>query len=85
MSGLGERGGRLRAVARKLEPPPAVPPFYVQTPDEEDIRALGWYMRETRGGPPVFLGHSAAAAEVWLRGLLEQQRKKPKRRRKSAA
>lgn len=85
MSGLGERGGRLRAVARKLEPPPAVPPFYVQAPDEVEIRALGWYMRETRGGPPVFLGHSAAAAELWLHQLLEKQRSPKRKVRKRAA
>jgi hypothetical protein len=71
MSGLGERGRRLRAVAGKLEPAPAVPPFYVQVPDEEEIRAVGWYMRQTRDGPPIFLGHSAVAAEVWLRTRLD--------------
>lgn len=85
MSGLGERGGRLRAVARKLEPPPAIPPFYVQSPDEEEIRALGWYMRRTRRGPPVFLGHSAAAAELWLHRQLDEQRGKRKRRKRAAA
>lgn len=71
MSGLGDRGRRLRAVASKLEPGPAVPPFYVQVPDEEEIRAVGWYMRQTRDGPPIFLGHSAVAAEVWLRRRLD--------------
>jgi len=71
MSGLGERGRRLRAVASKLEPTPAVPPFYVQVPDEDEIRATGWYMRRTRDGPPIFLGHSAIAAEVWLRRQLD--------------
>lgn len=66
MSGLGERGTRLRRVARQLDPPPAVPPFYVQVPDEE-CRAVGWYVRMERGGEPVYLGHSAIAAEVFLR------------------
>jgi len=71
MSGLGDRGRRLRAVASRLEPAPAVPPFYVHVPDEEEIRAAGWYMRQTRDGPPIFLGHSAVAAEVWLRRQLD--------------
>lgn len=72
MSGLGERGTRLWAVACRLEPPPAVPPFYVWNPDEREIRAAGWYMRQTPDGPPIFLGHSAAAAEVWLLQQLEK-------------
>jgi len=71
MTGLGERGRRLRALTSKLDPAPAVPPFYVQVPDELEIRATGWYMRQTRGGPPIFLGHSAIAAEVWLRRQLD--------------
>lgn len=74
VSDLGERGSRLRAVARKLKPVPAIPPFYVQSPDEEEIRAIGWYMRRTRKGPVVYLGHSAAAAEIWLWRLLDEQR-----------
>jgi hypothetical protein len=73
MSGLGERGRRLRAVASKLEPAPAVPPFYVWVPDESEIRAAGWYMRQTLDGPPIFLGHSAAAAEVWLLKQIEER------------
>jgi hypothetical protein len=84
VSDLGERGSRLRAVARKLKPPPAIPPFYVQAPDEEEIRAIGWYMRRTRGGPVVYLGHSAAAAEVWLRRQLDEQLAKRKRRGRKA-
>jgi hypothetical protein len=80
VSDLGERGSRLRAVARKLKPTPAIPPFYVQAPDEEEIRAIGWYMRRTRAGPAVYLGHSAAAAEMWLRGQLDEQRAKRKRK-----
>lgn len=77
MSGLGERGERLRRVARALSSPPAVPPFYVQSPapDDEEVRAIGWYMRRSRKGPAVYLGHSAAAAEVWLREELGRQRK----------
>lgn len=71
MSGLGERGQRLRVVARMFEPPPAIPPFYVQVPDEDEIRAVGWYARQTREGPPIFLGHNAVAAEVWMRRQLE--------------
>jgi hypothetical protein len=69
VSGLGERGSRLRRIAAELSPAPRVPPFYVQVPDEVEIRAIGWYMRRTRKGPPVFLGHSAAAAEAYLREL----------------
>ncbi|MDX6609016.1 MAG: hypothetical protein QOF85_941 [Solirubrobacterales bacterium] len=80
MSDLGERGSRLRVVARKLTPPPAIPPFYVQAPDEEEIRAIGWYMHRTRGGPAVYLGHSAAAAEVWLRRQVDEQLAKRKRK-----
>lgn len=72
MSGLGERGSRLRDVARQLEPPPAVPPFYVQAPDRE-MRAMGWYMRMKRGGDAIYLGHSAATAEVFL--LLELEKR----------
>lgn len=72
MTGQGERGQRLRAVAAKLDPAPAVP-FYVQVPEEEEIRAIGWYMRETRDGPPIFLGHSAVAAEIWIRRQLDAQ------------
>lgn len=74
MSGLGERGSRLRRIAGNLSPPP-IAVFYVQTPDEEETRAVGWYMRRTRKGPPVFLGHSAAAAEAWLRGELGPKRR----------
>jgi hypothetical protein len=86
VSDLGERGSRLRRVAKQLAPAPAIPPFYVQAPDEEEIRAIGWYMRRTRGGPPVYLGHSAAAAEVWLRRELDQQRERAtKRKRKPKA
>jgi len=81
VSGLGERGSRLRRVARQLAPPPAVPPYYVQLPDEIEIRAVGWYMRKTRGGPPVFLGHSAAAAELWLRQEIEKRRSRKKGKR----
>lgn len=84
MSGLGERGSRLRSLARQLSPSPAIPPFYVQAPDEIEIRALGWYMRRTRGGPPVYLGHSAAAAEHWLRTELERQRSRRPRKRAPA-
>lgn len=69
MSGLGERGTRLRRVARRLEPPPAVPPFYVQVPDGE-MRATGWYMRLERGGEAVFLGHNAVTAEIFLQAEL---------------
>ena len=86
VSGLGERGSRLRRIARALEPAPAIPPFYVQSPDEDEIRAIGWYMRCTRKGPPVFLGHSAAAAEAWLRiQIAEQANGRPKRRRKTSS
>jgi hypothetical protein len=28
-------------------------------------------MRQTRDGSPIFLGHSAIAAEVWLRKQLD--------------
>lgn len=73
MSGLGERGRRLRSVAGKLKPAPAVPPFYVEVPDEDEIRAIGWYMRQTRDGPAIFLGHSAIAAEVWLRRQIDDR------------
>lgn len=67
MSGLGERGTQLRAIARQLPKPPEVPPFYVESPDELELRARGWYMRLTRDGEAIFLGHSATAAMVWLR------------------
>jgi hypothetical protein len=80
VSDLGERGSRLRRVARELRPAPAIPPFYVQSPDEEEIRAIGWHMRVKRNEPPVYLGHSAAAAEVWLRRLLDEQRSKRRRK-----
>lgn len=76
MPGLGERGSRLRRVARQLRQPPEVPPFYVQLPDEVEIRAVGWYMRLTRGGPPVYLGHSASAAEIWLRQEVDKHTRK---------
>lgn len=66
MSGLGERGSRLRRIARALEHPPVVPPFYVQVPDDER-RAVGWYAQWERGGEAVYLGHSAIAAELFLR------------------
>lgn len=81
MSDLGERGSRLRRVARDLTPAPAIPPYYVQVPDEVETRAIGWYMRRTRKGPVVFLGHSAAAAEMWLRRQLDEQRAKRKKQR----
>jgi hypothetical protein len=60
-------------VAGKLEAPPAIPPFYVWTPDDKEIRAAGWYMRQAQDGPPIFLGHSAAAAEVWLLKQLDRR------------
>jgi hypothetical protein len=82
VSDLGERGSRLRVVAAQLKPAPAIPPFFVQQPDQIEIRAIGWYMRRTRGGPVIFLGHSAAAAEVWLRRQLDEQRTRKKARRK---
>ncbi len=63
------------------KPAPTIPPFYVQSPDEEEIRAVGWYMRRSRRGRAVFLGHSAAAAEAWLRELLVEQRKREQRKR----
>lgn len=81
VSGLGERGSRLRRIARDLEPAPAVPPYYVQVPDEIETRAVGWYMRRTRQAKPEFLGHSASAAEIWIRELLAQQRPKGRNRR----
>jgi hypothetical protein len=71
VSGLGERGSRLRDVARRLDPPPAVPPFYVESPDRE-TRALGWYMRMSREEDPIYLGHSATAAEVYLLREMEK-------------
>jgi hypothetical protein len=74
VSGLGERGTRLRRVARQLDPAPAVPPFYVQVPDEEETRAVGWYMRRERGGEAIYLGHSAIAAELHLRRELDVSR-----------
>lgn len=80
MSDLGERGSRLRAVARRLEPAPAIPPFYVQNPEGE-LRALGWYMRMTRGGEALYLGHSAASAEVFLLRLGEEAA--PNKRKRS--
>lgn len=72
----GERGTRLRAIAKQLRPKPQVPPFYLANPDPLDgeLRALGWYMRRTRKGPAVYLGHSAAAAEVFLCRELDRQR-----------
>jgi hypothetical protein len=73
--GLGERGSRLRRVARDLSPAP-IAVFYVQVPDEEEVRAIGWYMRLTRAGEPVYLGHSASAAELWLREEIKAQRSK---------
>lgn len=80
MSGLGERGSQLRRVARRLDPPPAVPPFYVQLPDDE-CRAPGWYMREIRDGEPVYLGHSASVAEVFLLRIMDTKpRKRVKRK-----
>jgi hypothetical protein len=86
VSGLGERGSRLRVVAARLKPAPAIPPFFVQLPDatlDEQVRAVGWYMRRTREGPPVFLGHSAAAAEVWLRIELGKQQARTSVRKRS--
>jgi hypothetical protein len=83
VSGLGERGTALRAVARKLDPPPEVPPFYVESPDEIELRARGWYMRMSRTEEPIFLGHSVTAAIVWLRtewpkGVRKKGRKRTK-------
>lgn len=84
MSGLGERGSRLREVARRLEPAPAIPPFYVQQPDDE-LRAVGWYLRWERGSEPVYLGHSAIAAEMWIRLELHNQKSTGKRKGKAGA
>lgn len=81
MSGLGERGSRLRRIAAQLKPPP-IAVYYVQVPDEVETRAVGWYMRPTRAAAPEYLGHSAAAAEAWLRKKLEQGRTPVRKRRK---
>jgi hypothetical protein len=88
VSDLGERGKRLRRIAGRLKPAP-IAVYYVQTPDEEETRAVGWYMRRTRASSPEFLGHSAPAAEIWLRRLIERQprrtnvRKPAKKRQKA--
>lgn len=70
MPGLGERGSRLRRLAAKLDPPPKLPPYFVQLPDEADHRAIGWYMRLDSSSEPEFLGHSAISAEMYLRERL---------------
>lgn len=71
----------MRALAAQLRPRPAVPPFYVEVPavGDSEIRAIGWYMRRTREGKPVFLGFSAAAAELELSLQLERQQSSPAR------
>lgn len=71
MSGLGERATRLRRIAHQLNPAPVAPPFFVQLPDEVETRAIGWYMRRKRKEKPYYLGHSAIAAELELRRLLD--------------
>jgi hypothetical protein len=81
VSGLGERGTRLRKIAGRLKPAP-IAVYYVQVPDEIETRAVGWYMRRTRTGEPEYLGHSAAAAEAWLRGELDTQTPVRKRAKK---
>lgn len=84
MSGLGERGKRLRSLAAMLEPKP-LPPFYVERPDEVETRAIGWHMRVDRAARPEFIGHNFIAAELHLRRLIEEQRApKPKPRRRKA-
>lgn len=84
MSGVGERGKRLRRLAEQLQPAPVVKPYFVQLPDERETRAIGWHMRVTRTEDPLFLGHSFIAAELKLREMLEAPAK-PKRRRKATA
>jgi hypothetical protein len=84
VSGLGERGKRLRSLAALLEPKP-LPPFYVERPDEVETRAIGWHMRVDRGAAPEFLGHNFIAAELQLRQMLEEQAKPKRRQRKARA
>lgn len=72
MSKPRERTERLREWADKLTPAP-IAVFFVQKPDEEEVHAIGWYMRMTRDSAPELLGHSAGAAEATLRRLREQQ------------
>lgn len=86
MSGLGERAGRLRRLAKGLDPVPAVPPFFVQNPElDPDTRAIGWHMRRERGDSPEYLGHNAISAELYLREELGKVKKaKPKRQKAGA-
>jgi len=87
VSGVGERGKRLRGLAQLLEPKP-LPPFYVERPDELETRAIGWHMRADRSSAPEYLGHNFIAAELTLRRKLEEQRSprpKPRRRKAKAA
>ncbi len=73
MAGLGERGTRLRGIASELKEPPEVLTYY-HVPPRTAGYGPGWYM-----GPSfkelTYIGHSAAAAEVWL---LDQLRKEEK-------
>ena len=72
MSGLGERGARLRRLAQQLSPAPEVPPFYTERPDLVETWAIGWHMRRHRQDVPEFLGYGFIAAELKLRELIEQ-------------
>lgn len=71
MSGLGERGTRLRLLAGELESPPEVVVYY-HVPPRQVRNGPGWYM-----GPShrdlSYIGHSAAAAEVNLIRMLQEQ------------
>ena len=73
MPGLGERGTRLRSLARDLQKPPEVLTYY-HVPPRHVFNGPGWYM-----GPSyaelTYIGHSAAAAEV---NLLQQLREEEK-------
>lgn len=82
MSGLGERGKRLRRLAEQLQTPP-IAVYFVQLPDEVETFAIGWHMKLSRDEKPEYLGHSFIAAELKLRERLEAATK-PKRSRAKA-
>jgi hypothetical protein len=74
VAGLGERGTRLRLLAQELEEPPEVLTYF-HVPPRGVRSGPGWYM-----GPSyrslVYIGYSAASAEVYLIERLSAQEDK---------
>lgn len=74
MAGLGERGTRLRLLAQELEESPEILTYF-HVPPRGVRSGPGWYMGASYKSL-VYIGHSAASAEVFLIEMLSKQEEK---------